>query len=269
MLRRRSGLHTRGLRSLVCAVASGLTALTLAGPAAALGDGVVRINVSGQPTVIYGVAQGLPSLNSGQLYTAGSGLAPSIIAYHDSGAYQRDQGAVARAAQRYLMAHLKKHCAGGTRCEGDLKAAAVFDVDDTLLSFYDVYNQNQFAPEYATVQAAELACQQPVIESVRAFFEAAKARKVAVFLLTGRSDDIRTQTENCLAQAGISGWRQLIMRSAAQQSLTQLAYKTAERKGIERRGYVIITSIGDQISDSAGGFTKRGFLLPNPMYLNP
>lgn len=266
---RSSRVTARGLRVLGSALAATLVAATLAGPAVADGNAVVRIEVSGQPTVIYGINQGLPSLVASALYPAGPGMADQITAYHDSGAYQRDQAAVARAAQRYLRDYLNKHCAGSTRCEAGRKAAAVFDIDDTLLTFYPTYQQNQFAPPSAAIDAAEASCQQPVIESVKAFFEAAKARKVAVFLITGRQDTIRTETENCLAQARITGWKELIMRSAAQESLTALAYKSAERKKIERRGYVIITAIGDQISDSAGGFTTRGFLLPNPMYFIP
>jgi len=261
------------MRAVGLAAVSGALSLALAVPAMADSSPVVRVNVAGQPTAIFGINQGLPPLVAATMgewgYAAGSGLAPQIVAYHESGDFRRDQRAVNRAATSYLESYLDRHCSGSARCEKGRRAAAVFDIDDTLLSTYDTYAANGFSPSGATVDAAYESCAQTVIDSTRAFFNTAKDRKVTIFLITGRSDTLRAATRSCLAQAGISGYEELIMRDAEQQSLTAVDYKSAERARIERRGYRIITAIGDQISDSAGGATERGFLLPNPMYFIP
>ena len=52
-------------------------------------------------------------------------------------------------------------------------------------------------------------------------------------------------------------------------ALTAEEFKSDARRRIERDGYRIITSIGDQLSDSTGGHVIRGFRLPNPMYFLP
>ena len=260
----RSILATLGMAAVV-----GVLCLTLAVPASADTGPVVEVNVPGQPTAIYGINQGLPSLTATDLYMAGSGLAPQIVAYQGSGAYLRDQVAVNRAATKYLTSYLKEHCDDRARCEGGRRAAAVFDIDDTLLSTYDTYAANDFSPSTPIVQAVQESCGQTVIDSTRAFFNAAKARKVTIYLITGRGETMRAATQACLTQVGITGYKELIMRAPAQMSLTAVAYKSAERAKIERRGYRIISAIGDQISDSAGGHTERGYLLPNPMYFIP
>ena len=36
-----------------------------------------------------------------------------------------------------------------------------------------------------------------------------------------------------------------------------------------KRGYDILVNVGDQRSDLTGGYARRGFKLPNPMYLIP
>jgi hypothetical protein len=38
---------------------------------------------------------------------------------------------------------------------------------------------------------------------------------------------------------------------------------------LEREGYTIIASLGDQVSDMSFGALKKGFLLPNLMYFIP
>lgn len=182
-----------------------MLSLTLAVPASAESGPVVEVNVSGQPTTIYGINQGLPALSASDLYMAGSGLALQIVAYQDSGAYLRDQVAVNRAATKYLTSFLKEHCDDRARCDGGRRAAAVFDIDDTLLSTYDTYAANDFSPSTPIVQAVQESCGQTVIDSTRDFFNAAKARKVTIYLITGRGETMRAATQACLTQVGVTG----------------------------------------------------------------
>ena len=69
-----------------------------------------------------------------------------------------------------------------------------------------------------------------------------------------------------LRKRGVTGWQELILKSPATQSLSNGAYKTKARAGIEARGWRIAFTVGDQLSDLTGGHAAQRFLLPNPMY---
>lgn len=43
-------------------------------------------------------------------------------------------------------------------------------------------------------------------------------------------------------------------------------YNASARKALQRDGYTIVASVGDQVSDMSYGHLKRGFLMPNTMY---
>ncbi len=235
---------------------------------------VAPIDVPGQPTVIYGVRNTLPPLSATASYTAGPGMSAAIKAFRASGAYAREQREVAFYASRFQAIWVRDRCPGkkghaATPCPDGRRPAAVFDIDDTLVSWYGLYAANDFTYSPAVSTKAIDGCATPRIAPVVQFYRDTIARGITPFLITGRSDADRQATVACLASLGIRGYQELVMRTAEQQSLTALAYKSAERARIERDGYRIVASIGDQVSDSAGGHTRRGFLLPNPMYFIP
>lgn len=229
---------------------------------------VVRVDVPNQPTVIYGTLQNLPGLYATQMYVVGGGLAPVIQAYRQSGQYTKDQRAITAANRQFLDKFLKSRCGNQNSCSGK-KATMVFDIDDTLLSSYEIFESLTFDPTSAQLDEVQEQCLQPVIGATRDLFSYARSRGISIFLITGRHSSMRAATENCLQKAGITGYVELIMRDPDEVNLTAQVYKSAHRAEIEQRGHLIITTIGDQVSDSAGGFTRRGFLLPNPMYYIP
>lgn len=245
------------------------SAVVLAGSTGASAAGVGPIYVPGQPTQIMGVGQNLPPLSRQTGYTAGSSPSQAIIAYRSSGQYTADQSAVASAAQSYLTSYLSQHCAGGKSCAGR-KPAAVFDIDDTLVSWYANWAAGNFVSDVQNDGNSAGPCTAP-ITPVISFLNYAKSKGVAVYLITGRSaaNGGQAATVACLNQLGVTGYSGLVLRDAAQQSMTAQQYKSQARAQIQQSGYTIITAIGDQVSDSAGGSTTRGFLLPNPMYYIP
>jgi len=255
--------HILGV-ALVTAVAVGLPL----SPAGAAPSPVVPIVVVGQPTTIVGVDQGLPPLATSTPYDAGAGFASSIEAYRASGDYQADQAAVARAARAFLDQWLRHRCSSSRDCNGK-RAAAVFDIDDTLVDWYPTYASTRFAYVPEVMDAAQAGCLTPAIAPVRAFMRRAQARGVAVFLISGRPDTARAVTVACLTTLGMSGWKGMVLKGPDDASLTAEEFKSEARRRIERDGYRIITSIGDQLSDSTGGHVIRGFRLPNPMYFLP
>jgi len=255
-------------RHLVLAMTILVATVTVSGVVrAAPASQIVQIDVAGQSTTIFGVLEGLPSLGASDGYYAGPGPAAQIKAYYSSGQYAADQAAVTAAARAYFTGWLKTHCTGPDDCS-DKKAAAVFDIDDTLISSYQALSSNSFTPgvEYDKAVAE---CTTPAIAPVVSFLNFVESQGVAFYLITGRPGTERALTSTCMHKIGVSGWRQLIMRSPTQLTMTAQRYKSAARAQIQKSGYTIITSIGDQVSDSAGGSTKRGFLLPNPMYYIP
>jgi acid phosphatase len=177
--------------------------------------------------------------------------------YHDSGAYGRDLRAVTRTARAALLDGLAAEPAVPGR-----RPAMVLDVDETSLSNYAKLEASGFGT--TTVPAALAAAPDPAIGSTRSLYRTARARGVAVFFVTGRAPARRAQTLANLRSAGYrSGWSGAAFRPRSQRTV---AFKSAARARIERRGYTILVNLGDQRSDLQGGHARRAFKLPNPFY---
>ena len=248
-------------------MAGSLSMIVAANQAAALPSQVTPIIVPGTTAPTFGVDMHLPPLSQTQDYQAGPSPAKAIREYRRSGTYAQDQQAVAAAAGTFLADWLVTTC--GDTSQAVCRPAAVFDIDDTLLSWYPLYDAIDFRYSKAVSTVAVDGCTTPVIAPVRALLNKAKALGAEVFLLSGRPDTQRTQTEACLRKRGITGWSKLVLRSAEQASLSATQYKSAQRAQWQSEGWRIGLNIGDQVSDLAGGHMAGGFLLPNPMYYSP
>jgi predicted secreted acid phosphatase len=92
---------------------------------------------------------------------------------------------------------------------------------------------------------------------------------VTIFFVTGRPESQRNITTTMLQKTGYKGWKKLYLEPENYRSKhkTAVTYKSSIRKAIENQGYRILFSMGDQISDYEGGYTERGFKLPNPYYI--
>ncbi len=162
------------------------------------------------------------------------------------------------------------------------KPALVLDIDETSLSNWRVMLANDFGyiadgpcligGHGACGQGAwELRAEAAPIGPTLDLFNAARAKGVAVFFITGRTDDPakRAATARNLRRAGYHGWAGLVMRTTNERALSAQVYKTRRRAGIAAEGYSIIASVGDQDSDLDGGYAERTFKLPNPFYYVP
>ncbi len=161
------------------------------------------------------------------------------------------------------------------------KPALVLDIDETSLSNWREIIQNDFGfiaggacdltPNTACgAHAWELAAMGEVIRPALELVNAAKAKNVAVFFITGRRDEPveRAATVENLSKAGYSGWTELVMKQPSDKGSAEV-YKSAVRAGIASQGYTIIANMGDQESDLAGGYSEKTFKLPNPFYFLP
>jgi hypothetical protein len=218
---------------------------------------------------ITGTGQNLPSIDLTTGYWfAGPSPAPFVISYYSSGEALKDQSEVSAAALKWTRSWVKKEC-GSTKPAKvrACKAAAVFDVDETLLSNYEIFVKAdpQFTIVDADFSAANANCTRPAIAPVRALFKAFTKLGITSFIITGRPEADRVSTTSCLAELGISGYGALI-RKSADNTQNAANRKADQRLALIEKGWKIGPSIGDQISDMANGSMQRGFLLPNLMY---
>jgi predicted secreted acid phosphatase len=182
--------------------------------------------------------------------------AAEIVAYHDSGEWERDIGAVIAEAR----AHLVERAGDDT----ERRPALVLDVDDTSLSSYECLKEVRF-------RRGETGCPQdgkmPAIPQTLELYDDAHERGVAVFLVTGRRERLRGPTLANLERAGFTGPHRLVMRPNRERAGTHDGWKARKRRNISRRGFRILANVGDQRSDLSGGYALRRFKLPNPMYV--
>jgi predicted secreted acid phosphatase len=181
-----------------------------------------------------------------------------IVAYRESGGWERD---ITRTVDR-ARAHLPRHLPA----RGGRRPALVLDVDDTALSSYACLRAAGFERMPAHRRCAE-AAELPAIPQVRALYRRARDRGVAVFFITGRRERARGHTVANLRAAGFARGHRLIMRPNRERPGTHDGYKRRERRAIARRGFRIVANVGDQRSDLRGGYALRAFKLPNPMYV--
>lgn len=188
----------------------------------------------------------------------------AVLAYIDSGAYQRDLAVAAAPAKKWIVER------AAARRPGE-RLAVVFDIDETVLSNLPVMRAEDFGYNPTEWEHWIETANAPAIEPVREVYLAARAADVAVLFLTGRRDPAeRGGTEKNLRNVGLGDYAALRLAPAdAPRDQTALARKTAARAAWEAEGWTIIATIGDQESDVRGGHAERGFKLPNPFYLIP
>lgn len=180
----------------------------------------------------------------------------AIVAYHDSGAWARDTAKVVGRARRYLV----RHRAGGP----GRRPALVLDVDDTALSSYECLKRAGF--DRAAGRCAERGGL-PAVGPVRALYRRARHLGVTVFFVTRRRTDLRAVTRANLRAAGYGGRLRVRLAPRHDTRAQHRRFKARERARIERSGHRIVVNLGDQRSDLTGGHARRGYELPNPMYV--
>lgn len=267
-------------------------ALVFASPAAAQlapAPKLILTKIDHVPMVeLYDGGAGLPYLGSTTPYDAGD-WQPALRKFHDSGVYMHEIAQVDGVAKRTIdrlarkakaarakAARRARHGHGGHGHKGHnghghgdkaKHLAIVFDIDETALSNYTAIDADNFTfgPKSQAEATDEIGTAiQPTLD----VFNAAKARGITPFFITGRPEAQRAPTVENLAREGYTGYKQLYLKPAGT-TLTTVAYKSGAREDIEKQGYTIVANIGDQYSDLAGGHAAIAFKLPNPFYFLP
>jgi predicted secreted acid phosphatase len=194
----------------------------------------------------------------------------AALAYHDSGAYDRDLGSVADQAEGWLASQAK----------GVARPALVLDIDETALSNWQVIKLDDFGRpiDGPCAPALDAPCgwaawdelgRDPAIEPTLRVFRRARALGFAVFFITGRPESQRSATERNLVSAGYGGYAKLYMTPNGSHFASAADFKAPVRAEIEKAGYKIVANMGDQPSDLRGGNAEKSFLLPDPFYRVP
>jgi len=179
-----------------------------------------------------------------------------IIAFHDSGEWDRQITAIADAA----LLRLDHELASSRR------PAIVLDIDDTALSTFDIQRRLGFGWVPSSWDAwVESAVARPH-PAILALYRYAIGRGVAVLFVTGRREHLRVPTTRQLRGVGYDRWLALYMKPDDYAESSVVPYKSGRRKAIEEQGFDILINVGDQWSDLEGGFARAIYKLPNPMY---
>ncbi|KAL9463544.1 hypothetical protein AB3S75_001369 [Citrus x aurantiifolia] len=175
--------------------------------------------------------------------------------------YREDSEAVAYEAILYAQS---------LELAGDGKDIWIFDIDETSLSNLPYYAKHGFGVEPFNstlfnewVNKGEA----PSLPESLKLYKKLLSLGIKIVFLTGRPEDQRSVTENNLKNVGFYTWENLILKGSSYSGETAVAYKSNERKRLEKKGYRIIGNIGDQWSDLLGtNAGNRTFKLPDPMY---
>src|SRR3989442_3862416 len=196
-------------------------------------------------------------------------LKQQITEYKRSGAYDRDVAAVLKKAQAYVE----------RRASVARMPALILDIDETALSNWPRIQANDYGGSVngpcdlpagpCGLISWQLSAKAEAIAPTLALFNAAKAKGVGIFFITGRDERLRAATEMNLHMAGYNGWAELIMRPAGGSTPSASDFKAPERAKISAKGFTIIANVGDQPSDLNGGYSERTFLVPDPFYRIP
>lgn len=187
--------------------------------------------------------------------------------YVDSGRYASDVAAVVSQARTWLE----------ERAPAVRKPAIVLDVDETSLSNWPAYRANGWVRIVSgdcdlekgpcNIRKWQESARAAALPPTLALAQRADQLGVAVFFVTGRPADEKAATERNLREQGYH-FERVILRPAGTFK-SAVDFKAPARCALEREGYTIVLSLGDQRSDLDGGCSERGFKLPNPVYFLP
>jgi predicted secreted acid phosphatase len=187
-------------------------------------------------------------------YSGGSRAQPANVgdtklaatAYQESGAYDRDLSIVTSQASAWIA----------ERIPHVRRPAIVFDIDDTVLSNWEVIKANDFGRVFKGPcrslpdgpcgwVAWDLRGRSPAIPQTLAIFRQARSLGADVFFISGRDESQRAATERNLRAAGYGEYRGLMLTPRGAHYASAADFKAPQRAAIEQAGYTIVANIGD------------------------
>lgn len=139
----------------------------------------------------------------------------------------------------------------------------VLDIDETALSNAKLYLENNFNVTDEKWIEWKYSQKAVAIKPVLELYKMCKSMGIKVFFVTGRKKVDKDITISNLKKEGFDNFDGIFFRDP---ELSVGESKVKARKEIVGMGYTIIANIGDQLSDLLGGYSLKGFKLPNPLY---
>lgn len=144
---------------------------------------------------------------------------------------------------------------------------AVFDIDDTALSNYQISKRLDYGYDHEIIQNWVMSGKLPGIKQTKEFYTYLKSKGVRIVFLTGRHLDEYEVTYRNLIEQGYTEFDTLIVRNQHEKSLPAAIFKLDKRSQLVKQGYDIILTVGDQWSDLEGNHTGIKVKLPNYLYI--
>lgn len=185
-----------------------------------------------------------------------------LIQYHNDGRYAKELAQVIVKARDYLEKRIQEN----KQLHHPKKLAIVLDIDETALSNYDSMVRLDFGGSIDELYKEMLKGTDTAIRPTLELYNFALKHHVKVFFVTGRKEFSRQATKENLLKAGFKNWAGLVLKPNDYNEKSAIPFKAAAREVIEKMGYDIVMTIGDQYSDINGGHADKGFKLPNPYY---
>lgn len=184
-----------------------------------------------------------------------------LVHYYNSGRYSYEFNQTIANAKKCLEQQIHSGHNGK-------KPSLVLDIDDTVLSLYyygRVLGFGAITPE--EFESIIEKTDQPVIPATLDLYNFAKKHGLFIFFISGRHESWRAATVRSLRAAGYKNWDGLYLRPNNYSHPSIVPFKSGARKLLRTKGYRIIGSIGDQVSDLVGEENIQcKFKLPNPYY---
>jgi predicted secreted acid phosphatase len=194
-----------------------------------------------------------------------SQLKTEIKAYHDSGEYNKELTQAIATATHYIVQRAETN----EKSTHPQKLAIVLDIDETCLSNYSYLIARDFADDKQKMHSAWREAKAPAIKPMLSLYRKALENHVSVFFVTAREKSFQKPTYENLKSAGYQQWTGIYFKPEHYDLPSKIPFKTEAREKITQKGYTVIASIGDQMSDLVGGYTEKTFKLPNPWYFAP
>lgn len=175
--------------------------------------------------------------------------------YYESGRYDEELNEIYSDAKSQIgNIEIKKN------------SAAIFDVDDTALSNYEISKRLDYGYDYQIIQDWVLSAKLPAIKQTLDFYNYLKSKGVRLIFLTGRNIEEYDATYRNLVEQGYKDFDTIIVRSDQERKLGAAHFKTQKRKELTEQGYEIIICVGDQWTDLTGDYTGIRVKISNYLY---
>ncbi|HKI77860.1 MAG TPA: HAD family acid phosphatase [Ignavibacteriaceae bacterium] len=179
----------------------------------------------------------------------------AVISYRENGGFHKDaMDAVDKAKIEFDKISPSKN------------SVVIFDIDETALSNYSVTKSLDFAYIEKEWDKWIDSAKAPAIPEVKNLYAYLIARGFKIIFISGRKNFQREATRKNMIEVGYTDFDTLIFKTPDYFGKTALKYKSDKRTEIEKAGYKIVGTVGDQWSDLEGPYHGIQVKIPNYQY---